>query len=149
MSRKILNCGVAFARKAQRAATTSANAVSSAANKDSLIAADAPAASDVSEKCDAVDDGGILPGSPLNSTIGGSPVSHHDDGAIPFDAVEAYGNAIIHRKPDGRAVRPNLGIDDSRKRLGVIHVAARQVQNDLLGKDLSRERREFHIHMSD
>jgi len=58
-------------------------------------------------------------------------------------------NAVIHRKPDSRAAGSKLHIDDPRKRLCVVHVASRQIQNDLLGGNSGRKRREVHVQMSD
>ncbi|WP_245321123.1 hypothetical protein [Bradyrhizobium sp. NAS96.2] len=46
-------------------------------------------------------------------------------------------------------MRRKLRVDDPRKRLRVIEFASRQAQDDLLGRNLPRKRREINIQISD
>ena len=72
-----------------------------------------------------------------------------DDRAVPLRTVEADGHVVVHRETDRRAIRDELCIDHARKRTRHVHVAAGQLQDDLLGRDPSHKRRELEVQAAD
>src|SRR5205085_9759511 len=94
------------------------------------------------------DDGDILPRRRFNRAVERSAAADGDDGIVAFDAVEANGSAVVHRKGHGGTVRRQLGVGDARKRFREVHVAAGKAENGLLGRNGSHKRGKIHAQVA-
>src|ERR1700754_3001410 len=92
----------------------------------------------------------IVPRSLLNLGIESSAASDHNVRTAGFfNTIETDRITVVHREANQRATRSKLRIDDPWERLGVIYIASRKVENDLLCRNGSHERREIHVEVSD
>src|SRR5262249_32928272 len=94
------------------------------------------------------DDGSELPRRRFHRTVDRAAPADRDDRVVTFDTVESDRSAIIHRKGDGRTIRPELGVGDPRKRLREVHLASGKTEDGLLGRNGAYQRREIHTQVT-
>ncbi|BBZ94850.1 hypothetical protein BDS110ZK25_34670 [Bradyrhizobium diazoefficiens] len=86
----------------------------------------------------------------LDGVVGRAAAADDDDRAVALRTVEANGNVeVVHRKTNRRAIRDEFSVHNPRKSARHVHVAAWQLQDDLLSRDPSHKRCELEVQTAD